>query len=381
MENVSFGYKSLIPNKPASHQCLITSKGRSNPTYELASQTNLFCEYIITKGVQMNKKKIIPVLVIIVAVSVILFKNIEKRLSHNPNIIKVSGNIEITDSELGFKIPGKIEKRLVSEGQRVKEGEKIANLDSSDLENEKNLRIAEVNLAEAQLAELNAGSRPEEIAQAAAAVKTISSEVERLKADYSRQNELHKRKVIADREYEASRASYEAALSRLKEANEKLTLYKKGARSEKIDQAIANLQHAKAALELSETRLGYADLYSPISGMILSHHAESGEYVGAGSPVVTVGDLEHSWMRAYISETDLGRVKQGQKAIIKTDTWPDKEFEGKVSFISSQAEFTPKTVQTEKERVKLVYRIKIDIPNPQMELKPGMPADAEILTD
>lgn len=329
----------------------------------------------------MNKKKIIPVLVIIVAASVIIFKNIEKRISHISNNIKVSGNIEITDSELGFKIPGKIEKRLVSEGQRVKEGEKIANLDSSDLENEKNLRIAEVNLAEAQLAELNAGSRPEEIAQAAAAVKTISSEVERLKADYSRQNELHKRKVIADREYEASRASYEAALSRLKEANEKLTLYKKGARSEKIDQAIANLQHAKAALELSETRLGYADLYSPISGMILSHHVESGEYVGPGSPVVTVGDLEHSWMRAYISETDLGSVKQGQKAIIKTDTWPDKEFEGKVSFISSQAEFTPKTVQTEKERVKLVYRIKIDIPNPQMELKPGMPADAEILTD
>lgn len=328
----------------------------------------------------MNKKKLIPVIVIILALSYLSYKKIEAIRYRNSGAIKVSGNIEITDAEIGFKIPGKISKRLVSEGEKIKEGQLVAILDSSDLEKEKALREAEVKLAEAQLAELDAGSRPEEIAQAAANVKSVEAEVAKLKADFSRQNELFKRKVISDREFESSRAAYEAAQGRLKETRERLSLYEKGPRSEKIDQAQANLQHAKAALELAETKLGYASLYSPLSGMVLSHHVESGEYVGAGTPVATVGDLEHAWIRAFISEADLGLVKQGQKAIIKTDTWPDKKFEGTVTFISSQAEFTPKTVQTEKERVKLVYRIKIDVPNTKMELKPGMPADAEIET-
>ncbi|WP_027359350.1 HlyD family secretion protein [Desulforegula conservatrix] len=328
----------------------------------------------------MNKKKILPLVVIIIAVSYFSYKKIELNRYRNSGVVKVSGNIEITDADLGFKIPGKISKRLVSEGEKIKEGQAVAIMDSSDLEKEKALREAEVELAKSQLAELDAGSRPEEIAQAAALARSVKADVEKLKSDFSRQSELFRKKVISDKEYEASKAAYDSAQARLKEAQERLSLYELGPRSEKLDQARANLHHAVAALELAETRLGYACIYSPLSGMVLSHHAEPGEYVGAGTPVATVGDLEHAWIRAFISETDLGMVKQGQKAVIITDTWPDKKFEGTVSFISSQAEFTPKTVQTEKERVKLVYRIKIDVPNQDMELKPGMPADAEILT-
>lgn len=329
---------------------------------------------------KMNIKRILPVIIIITAVSVIAYNRFEKRMAGNGETIRVSGNIEITDAETGFRIPGKVEKRLVSEGEKIRAGDIIARLESSDLEKEKALREAEVRLAASILAELDAGSRPEEIAQAGAAVKSLEAEAERLKLDFARQKGLHQRKVISDREYETSRAAYQASMERLKEAGEKLSLYEKGPRSEKIDQARANLQHAKAALDLAETRLGYAEIKSPLSGVVLSHHVEAGEYVSAGTPVVTVGDMEHAWLRAFIGETDLGRIKQGQKAYITTDTWPDRKFEGKISFVSSQAEFTPKTVQTEKERVKLVYRIKIDIPNPDMELKPGMPADAEIDT-
>jgi HlyD family secretion protein len=152
-----------------------------------------------------------------------------------------------------------------------------------------------------------------------------------------------------------------------------------GPRAEKIAQALARKKQAAAALNLAETRRDYARLVSPIGGMVLSEDVESGEYVAPGTPVVTVGVFEHPWLRAYINETDLGRVKHGQKVRVTTDTYPDKEYEGRVSFIASEAEFTPKNVQTQKERVKLVYRIKIDVPNPEMELKPGMPADAEIL--
>ena len=112
---------------------------------------------------------------------------------------------------------------------------------------------------------------------------------------------------------------------------------------------------------------------------MLSENVETGEYVAPGTPVVTVGDLENVWLRAYVQETDLGRVKVGQRVLVTTDTYPGKAYEGRVSFVASKAEFTPKNVQTQQERVKLVYRVKVDIPNPGMELKPGMPADAEIL--
>ena len=152
-----------------------------------------------------------------------------------------------------------------------------------------------------------------------------------------------------------------------------------GPRAEKIAQATARRKQAEAALALAETKLGYARLASPMNGVVLSKNVEAGEFVAPGTPVVTVGDLEHPWLRAYINETDLGRVKHGQRVRVTTDTYPGKVCEGRISFIASEAEFTPKNVQTQKERVKLVYRIKIDVANPELELKPGMPADAEIL--
>ncbi|HEU0264849.1 MAG TPA: efflux RND transporter periplasmic adaptor subunit, partial [Geobacterales bacterium] len=128
----------------------------------------------------------------------------------------------------------------------------------------------------------------------------------------------------------------------------------------------------------AKSRLDYATLTSPIAGVVLAKNIEAGEQVSAGTPVVTIGDLNDTWLRAYIAETDLGRVKVGQQATITSDTYPGKVYHGMVTFIAQTAEFTPKNVQTEKERVKLVYRIKISIPNPAMELKPGMPADAVI---
>ena len=132
------------------------------------------------------------------------------------------------------------------------------------------------------------------------------------------------------------------------------------------------------ALRFAETQLKYAKIYSPLDGVVLSKNIEKGEYVAPGTPVVTVADLVNVWLRAYVNETDLSRVKLNQAAEITTDAKAGKVFKGRVAFISQEAEFTPKTVQTEKERVKLVYRIKIDITNTDMELKAGTPADATI---
>jgi HlyD family secretion protein len=357
------------------------------------------------------------------------------QLAMKPNskvsVIKVSGNFEVTQAEVSFKIPGKVEARFVDEGDRVRVGQPIAKLEARDILEEVALRRAEVEAARAQLTELERGFRPEEVAQAEAVVerarahlaellagsrpqeieaaeaslRRARAELERWRSDHERQRQLFQRGVISAREYESILAAYRVAEAQvreaeervklvregprkeqiaqaraaLKEAQERLAMLREGPRKETIEAARARLEGAKAALAASETRLSYTTVTSPLNGIVLSKNVEPGEYVAPGTPVVTIGDLENIWLRAYIDEPDLGKVKLGQRVRIRTDTYPEKRYEGRISFISSQAEFTPKNVQTERERVKLVYRIKVDVPNPTMELKPGMPADGEIV--
>ncbi|MDP3089859.1 MAG: efflux RND transporter periplasmic adaptor subunit [Nitrospira sp.] len=304
---------------------------------------------------------------------------LQSRTVPDSGALRVSGNIEITDAEVSFKISGRVAERLMSEGETVRAGQLAARLDTGELAQEVALRKAEVRAAEAALAELEAGSRPEEVAQAQAVVRRTQADVAHARADFKRFKTLYEQDNVSVQNYDAAKTAVEVTEATLREAQEQLDLVRKGPRIEKIERARAQLQQAKEALALTETRLSYATLTSPLTGVVLSHNIEPGEFVAAGTPIVTVGNLDHVWLRAYVDETDLGRVKVGQAAQVTTDSYPGKVYEGRVSFIASQAEFTPKSVQTEKERVKLVYRIKITIANPQMELKAGMPADAKII--
>jgi HlyD family secretion protein len=356
---------------------------------------------------------------------------VRAKANNHSDRVRVSGNIEVTDAAVSFKIAGRVQERLVDEGAMVEKGQLVARLDSSDLELDVAMRKAELAQAEVALGEATA-SRPDELAAADAAAQKAQSNLDLLKAgfreeeievarhsklqaeaelkraesEYRRAERLieSNKEAISRENFDRAQAAYEVALQAFNEADWQLRKMEKGSRTqqieaaqaaldearanyglvksqEKIERARAARDQAQAALGLAETRLGYATLCSPLSGVVLSKNIEPGEYVAPGTPVVTVGDLEHTWLRAYIDERDLGRVKLGQEVVVTTDTFPDKEYRGRVSFIASQAEFTPKNVQTQKERVKLVYRIKVDIPNPQMELKPGMPADAEILVN
>jgi HlyD family secretion protein len=288
--------------------------------------------------------------------------------------------MEVTTVAVSFKVPGRVRERLVDEGELVKAGQPVARLDSADLAHEAAIRRAEAATVRAALKELEAGSRKEEISRAEAALAALEAEAKRSADDFLRQKELYARQVIPKQKFDAALAVRDAAQAQARQAGETLALARKGPRQEQIDQGRSRLKEAEAALALAEERLGYALLTAPSAGLVIAKNIEPGEQVAVGTPVVTIGDITSPWLRAYIPETELGRVKVGQKARITTDTWPGKTYEGLVSFISPEAEFTPKNVQTEKERVKLVYRIKITIPNPAMELKPGMPADAEILT-
>jgi HlyD family secretion protein len=323
-------------------------------------------------------KKAVVLVVLLIVIGGTVFYVLRNKKPKDENVVRVSGNIEITDAAASFKIAGRVTERLVTEGDIVKAGQIIAKLDDVDLKQEVNLRQAELEAAKASLKELHAGFRPEEIQEATATLARAKAEEERYKKDFERQQGLFQKEVISQRELEATRMSYDTASARVKEAQEQLTLRKKGFRQEQVEQGEAKLQQAQQALDIAATRLSYATIVSPFDGLVLSKSIEPGEYVSAGTPIVTIGQMNNVWLRAYIDETDLGRVHVGQSAKIKTDSYPNKTYPGQISFISSESEFTPKTVQTEKERVKLVYRIKIDISNPEMQLKPGMPADAEI---
>ncbi len=324
-------------------------------------------------------KKIGLALIMGLVIAGIIWWYFSARPQRAENSITVSGNIEVTEAQISFKIPGRVRQRLVDEGEMVVKGQVIARLEDTDLIQEVDIRKGDLAAVQAALAELLAGSRPQEIAVARAAVESAKALLTDAENNFQRIRKLLDRKLVAQQEFDSAEARTLVARSRLKEAEERLKLAEEGPRKETIEQARARVAQAKAALALAQTRLGYATLYSPLSGVVLSKNIEPGEYVVPGTPIVTVGDLINVWLRAYINETDLGRVKLGQKVRVTTDTWPDKIYTGALSFISSEAEFTPKNVQTQRERVKLVYRVKIDIKNTKLELKPGMPGDATIL--
>jgi len=355
--------------------------------------------------------------------------------------IQVSGNIEVTTIDVAFKISGKIDKRLVDEGDIVKEGQLIATLEHKDLlaqkakagatletarsrlpALEKNIDYqdqattqeisqaqAAVENAKARLQQLLDGSRPQEIQSAKAGVDQALADMEKKKADMDRAKKLYQDKYIAAQDWDAAKTAYDMAVANYKKAQENYDLVVEGPRKEEIAVGRAQLEQSQAALRLTkthriqidvlkkelatargqvkeaasaleviQTQIEYSNLYAPTSGVVLVKNAEPGEFVVPGGAVVTLGQIEKPWLKAFINESDLGRVKLGQKVSVTTDTYPGKEYPGKVTFISSEAEFTPKNVQTAKERVKLVYRIKVGLENPQNELKPGMPADAQI---
>ena len=322
----------------------------------------------------MNRKPLIPGLAVLALLS----------SSCKPTggaALKVPGNIEVFPVELSFRVPGKVLERPVDEGQSVREGQVIARLDARDLEQQAAMQDAVVASARAAFAALRAGSRAEEVAASRAALDQAQADLGRLQPDDARIQQLHAQGILSARDADASRAALAAARARVDQVTQQFTLVKKGPRSEDLDQARARLDQAQQAAALARTQLGYATLVAPFAGILLSKNVEPREYVAPGTAVVTLADLRQVWLRSYIEESELARVKVGQKAWITTDAAPGKRYEGRVSFVSSEAEFTPKIVQTRKERVKLVYRIKIDVPNPAMELKPGMPADAEIILD
>jgi HlyD family secretion protein len=390
------------------------------------------------------RKRIFLFAAFLAAAALFTFFLVRKQQNNQSDGLWVSGTIELTEVDCAFKISGLIEELRLDEGDSVKRGELVARLDARELQDRRDkagasLKMAESRIsqllvaiehqeqnsqgliaqaraqlgaAQANLRELLVGSRPQEIEQARAAVDQASSQLRKATLEWERAQRLLASETISKQRWDVAKAAFETAEAEYERAQENYELVREGPRKETIDAARSRVAEAKAALQVAQaTRLGVEELnqelktaraqvklaqadldlaetlfseawlYAPISGIVLSKNMEEGEIALPGSSVLTLGDLSRVWLRAYINETDLGRIKVGQPVEVHTDTYPDKVYSGRLSYISSKAEFTPKQIQTQEERVKLVYRIKIDIENPQMELKSGMPADAKILVE
>lgn len=357
-------------------------------------------------------------------------------------VVKITGNIELTEVRLAFKTSGTIVVLAVEEGDFVNHGDLVARLDAEQLEKQLDQAVASMKSAQARKEELLAllrfqknhvraqisqrekeadkaraalqktrrGARDQEIEQARARLRSARVALEKAEKDWQRAQELIATEDISRSRYDELKAAFEASQASVTEAEQRLDLLREGSRKEDIAMAEAGVASAEAGVELAnaglleivkiekslksieaeieraeagvewmESQLRDTRLYSPISGVVFTKPTEAGEVVLAGATVVTIGDLERPWMRGFIMQTDLGRVKLGNRVRIETDSFPEKDYWGRVSFIASEAEFTPKQIQTAEERVKLVYRIKVDIANENQELKLNMPVDGDIL--
>ncbi len=284
-------------------------------------------------------------------------------------VLLVSGNIEAHESVLAFKaVQSRIEELPFDEGQWVEAGTQLARLDASDYRQQVAIDQAALRMRRAALASA--------VQALEAARNTVLADV----ADQAKRA-LDRRRIGALwEEGIVSREEFDQVETALKQSDAILQRDRalSVARTHDVAVARANVRAAREQLRLARILLGYTVLRAPFAGVILVRQAERGEVMLPGTPVVTLADLDHVWLRAYVRETDLGRIRWGQTATIHTDTYPDRSYAGRISFISSQAEFTPKSVETHTERVTLAYRIRIDVDNPAHELKPGMPADATI---
>ncbi len=376
----------------------------------------------------------VPILLVIVG-TLVFWGQYKKRNAE----LYYSGTLEFTESNLAFQIPGKVRRVYLDEGQPVKTGQCIAELSPEEyiaardqakaalnqtIDSRKQLEItvelyektlpaavsqaeAAMNAAQSQLSEQEAGNRVQDVARAKLSVQEADVNLNNALKDRRRYDDLFRNGFIAEKDRDAATVRYETELRVYQRAVEAYNMAKEGFRKESIAAARARFAEAQAALRLSqgnlkkidatradirvasarisaataaldaaEIQLGYTRLLAPFDAVIVSRNVEPGEVVTASREVITLADTSRIDLKVFVDETQIGRIHPGRKVDVKIDTFPDKIYNGVVSYVSPEGEFTPKIIQTRKERVKLVYLVKIRLANPNDELKSGMPADA-----
>jgi HlyD family secretion protein len=298
--------------------------------------------------------------------------------NNQQKLIEASGTIESTNVIVSSKTSGEILTFNFNEGEKVNAGDTILIIDHELLDIQLQQSMAAKDAAEAQMKLMLSGARKEDVNQAEQNLNQAKVNFETAERDKIRFKNLYDSRSITQKQYEDAIARYDLMNAQYISAQENYNKVKKIFRQEEIDQAKANLNKATAGVELLRKNIRDCYVISPIKGFIVKTFVERGESVSPMSSLFKVSDLDEVKLVVYVSEEELGYVKLGQKADVTIDTYKDKSYEGKVTYISSEAEFTPKNIQTKEERTKLVFAVKITIPNKDYDLKSGMPADAVI---
>ena len=322
--------------------------------------------------------RILAAILVLIAILVVLA--VWQLGGDETDALEASGTVEATETDLGFPLPGSVERILVEEGDVVAAGDTLALLDAEGIRSRRDSAAAALAAAQARLSELERGLRPQEIAQARAAAEAAGQRLEEARLEVERARALYAGEAISRRELDRAETALATLSADAERARAQLDLAREGARSEQIAAQRALVDQAEAGLRQAAAALDDAVVVAPFGGVVTIRHREPGETVAAGAPVVTVMDPDDRWVLIYVREDAIGRVSIGQPARIASDTWPDRGYDGRVTFIASQAEFTPANVQTEEERVKLVYQVKVRVTgDPEGDLKVGTPADVRLL--
>ncbi len=320
------------------------------------------------------------ILMIMIAISALAGLGFFYFLEHksNSNDIILHGNVDIRQVDLGFRVNGRVQEMKFEEGDKIKKGDIIATLDKTPFILEENNLRALLDVASANLTKLNTGNRPQEIQEAKASVNEKQIAYDNAQKALERQSDLVKKNFASKQEYDDAYARAKEAQAQLKTAQEALKLSQEGFRKEDIAAGLSQLDAAKSQLAIAQNNLNDTDLIAPNDGIILTRIREPGSIVPNGIPVYTLSLINPVWIRAYTSETDLGRLKLGMKALIYTDSQPHNPFQGQIGFISPIAEFTPKNVETKELRTDLVYRLRVIVDDKEGQLRQGMPVTVVI---
>ena len=292
------------------------------------------------------------------------------------SLIVASGHVEATDVRISTKIGGRLLLFEVREGDRTTPGQELARIDSTDVGLALDGAKADRGQAEAELRLRVAGSRKEDVAGAEAQVAQARADLDGAQRDLDRLEGLLDAGSGTTKSRDDALTRRDVSNAKIDAARETLQKLRAGSRSEEIDAARARLAAADARIAQLEQQLKDAVTASPLAGIVTEKIAEQGELLPAGAPLCVITDLDDAWLTVYVGEPDLGRIRLGQEAEVVTDDGQTRM--GKVTFIASKAEFTPKNVQTRDERVKLVYKVKVGLANQDGLFKPGMPAEARL---
>jgi HlyD family secretion protein len=329
----------------------------------------------------MNKriKFLLPLLLILIVAGAVGYRFWYRADSNNAgDILTLHGNVDIRQVKLAFNGSERISDMRFQEGDRINKGDLLASLDKTRLQHATDQAAARVAAQQEVVARLKAGTRPEEIRQSRAEVEAARITADNAERTSRRLADLTKRKLASQEQADNARAAADAAKAKQRAAEEALRLAEAGPRKEDIAAAEAMLKADQAQLALARRQLSDADLYAPADGVIQDRLLEPGDMASPQRPVYTLALTDPLWVRAYIGETDLGRIHPGMRATVHTDSYPGKSYGGWVGFISPTAEFTPKSVETREVRTDLVYQVRIFVCNPQNQLRLGMPAVATI---